>query len=183
MKTVTTDNENRKQFNPTLAMIYYWRAYADPFTSAKRSKIAERAVELMKEDGVTPEEIPEAESIRQMTYRWENPEKYPGYQEWVDEIWKSSMRNTKPWLDKVGLRRGVRDFRYWEAMQMKYANYKRKSDVTTDDKPINNTDQIANLLLDVLKDGGETGSKDTKASGGDSQARPSKGEATEDPSI
>jgi len=176
-------NKNKEQFSPTLAMVYYWRAYADPFTSAKRISISRRAVELMKEDGVSSEEIPKAESIRQMTYQWENKKKYPGYQDWVEEVWESHMRDTKPWLDKIGLRRGVRDFRYWEAMEMKYADYKRKSDVTSDNKPINDTEQIANLLLEVLKDGEEAGSKDTEESRGDGKAKSKKGKALKDSSI
>lgn len=175
-----TQKSHKKEeiFKPTLHMIYYWKAFADPYTQPNISATAVKAVEMMEIDGVP--KIPQPETLRREVYKWENKK---GYKEWSIKNWNKLMVESKPLLDKVGLRRGIRDFRYWEAMQMKYANYKRKSDVTTDDKPINNTDQIANLLLEVLKDGGGTGSKDTKASGGDSQARPSKGEATEDPSI
>lgn len=175
------NDEKVEIYKPTLAEIYYWMAYADPYTKPTRADVAKRAVELMKENGVIEKDIPDSESIRKMTYEWENK---VGYKEWVKEYWGKLMEESKPLLDKIGLQRGVKDFRYWEAMQMKYANYKRKSDVTTDDKPINNTDQIANLLMEALKDGGEAeGNKDTKEDGGNSEVESSKGEATENPNI
>lgn len=179
---MTSENEekNKNPYKPTLAEIYYWKAYADPHTKPNRADISRKAIKMMRDDGVSEKDIPEEESVRKMTYQWENKE---GYRDWVKQVWASSMEDMKPWLDKVGLRRGVRDFRYWEAMQMKYANYKRKSDITTDDKPINNTDQIANLLLNTLKDGGgKEGSKDTEK-GGDGEVKSNEGEVSSNPSI
>jgi len=164
------NSENKKPYKPTLAEVYYWRAYADPHTKPNRADISRKAIEMMKDDGVSEKDIPKEESLRKMTYQWERKD---GYKEWVKETWEAYMEDIKPWLDKVGLRRGVKDFRYWEAMQMKYANYKRKSDVTSDNKPINSTEQIANLLIEVLKDGGQSGN-DTKA--GDTETRPEEGE-------
>ena len=158
------DHKNEQPFKPTLAMTFYWMAYADPYTKPTRIDVAVKATELMKENDVIEKDIPTAESIRRMTYEWENEEKYPGYREWRDQFWDKLMRDSKSMLDKIGMQKGVQDFRYWEVMQMKYANYKRKMDMTTDDKPINNTDQIANLLTEVLKNnGGESDSnKDSK---------------------
>jgi len=164
------NSENKKPYKPTLAEVYYWRAYADPHTKPNRADISRKAIEMMKDDGVSEKDIPKEESLRKMTYQWERKD---GYKEGVKETWEAYMEDIKPWLDKVGLRRGVKDFRYWEAMQMKYANYKRKSDVTSDNKPINSTEQIANLLIEVLKDGGQSGN-DTKA--GDTETRPEEGE-------
>lgn len=164
-------NEIKKIYKPTIAEIYYWRAYADPYVGASRAAAAQKAVEMMAMDGVS--NIPLAESIRQMTYQWEQKE---GYKEWRDEFWKSLMNDSKPILDKIGLQRGAENFKYWEAMQMKYGGYKRKTDVTTDDKPINDTNQIANLLLDVLKDGGENRDKIR----GDDEAGAEEGEVPED---
>lgn len=161
-------NENKKIYKPTLAEVYYWRAYADPYVGASRATVAMKAVEMMEADGVS--KIPSAESIRQMTYQWENKE---GYREWRDEFWKELMNESRIILDKIGLQRGTENFKYWEAMQMKYGNYKRKSDVTSDNKPINSTEQIANLLTNVLKDGGQSGDN-TKA--GDTETRPEEGE-------
>lgn len=167
-------NEKEIIYKPTITEVYYWRAYADPYIGASRAAAANKAVELMAIDGI--EDIPLAESIRQMTYQWEAK---PGYKEWRDQFWKELMNESRIILDKIGIQRGTENFRYWEAMQMKYGGYKRKTDVTTDDKPINSTEQIANLLTDVLKDdGGETGN-DTKA-GGATETRSKEGEVPED---
>ena len=155
------NDKKTEPYKPTLAEIYYWRAYADPYTKPNRADVAREAVRLMIENGVSESDIPDADSIRKMTYEWESK---PGYKEWALNYWNDLMNNSKQLLDKIGIQRGVKDFRYWEVMQMKYANYKRKMDMTTDDKPINNTDQIANLLMEVLKNnGGESDSnKDSK---------------------
>lgn len=172
-------NEKEIIYKPTITEIYYWRAFADPYIGASRAAAANKAVELMAIDGI--KDIPLAESIRQMTYQWEEK---PGYKEWRDSFWKDLMGENRIILDKIGIQRGTENFKYWEAMQMKYGGFKRKTDFTTDNKPINNTDQIANLLMEVLKDGGEPkGSEDTKERGGDSQAESSEGEATENTCI
>ncbi len=171
-------NEKEIIYKPTITEVYYWRAYADPYIGASRAAAANKAVEMMAMDGI--KDIPLAESIRQMTYQWEAKE---GYKEWRDSFWKELMGETRIILDKIGIQRGTENFRYWEAMQMKYGGFKRKADFTTDDKPINNTDQIANLLLNTLKDGGgKEGSKDTEK-GGDGEVKSNEGEVSSNPSI
>lgn len=171
-------NEKEIIYKPTITEIYYWRAYADPFIGASRAAAANKAVELMAIDGL--ENIPLAESIRQMTYQWEEKE---GYKEWRDSFWKDLMGENRIILDKIGIQRGTENFKYWEAMQMKYGGFKRKADFTTDDKPINNTDNIANLLMEAYKNGGATeGATDTEKDG-DGEAKPGDGEPTQDPSI
>ena len=42
------------------------------------------------------------------------------------------------------------DFRYWEAMQKKYMDFKTKVDITTNDKEILPTTEIANMLGKIL---------------------------------
>ena len=171
-------NEKEIIYKPTITEIYYWRAYADPYIGASRAAAANKAVELMAIDGL--KDIPLAESIRQMTYQWEEKE---GYKEWRDSFWKDLMNENRIILDKIGIQRGTENFRYWEAMQMKYGGFKRKADFTTDDKPINNTDNIANLLMEAYKNGGAKGGATDTEKGGDSEAKPGDGEPTQDPSI
>jgi hypothetical protein len=107
-------------------MQYYWRAFADPYTEPTKADTARKAVEMMKEDGVT-KNIPEAESIRRMTYKWWNKE---GYEEWQAEYWKELMKDKVAWLDKIGMLESRKDFRYWEALQMKFADFKRKQETS-----------------------------------------------------
>lgn len=163
-------HENKKIFKPTPQMIYYWNAFADPYTKPNISDTAVKAVEMMQLDGVP--KIPTAETLRREVYKWENRE---GYKEWSIAYWDKLMGESKPLLDKIGLRRGVKDFRYWEAMQMKYANYKRRSDLTTDNKPINDTTQIANLLTKVLEDDDETTGGENKGTGSNNKTSTKEG--------
>lgn len=120
-----------KTFKPDKAMIYYWIAYSMPDVKPEVTDAAKRAIELMKQDGVT--EIDNWETLRQYTYRWD---KIEGYREWRDKFWDELMRDGQQFLDKVGIMKSVKDFRYWEAMQMKYANFRRKEDVTSDNEKI-----------------------------------------------
>lgn len=140
-------NEKPKIFKPTLAMIYYWKAYADPYTKANKSDCARRAVELMQEDGIPADRIPKSESIRQMVWQWEDKDEKEntGYCAWRDEFWKKLMRDSEKLLDKIGIQKSPADFRYWEVMQMKWGNFSRKQD---------NTNTNINLE-DVLKSFGE----------------------------
>lgn len=147
------NHENRKPFKPTLAMLYFWRAYADPYVSADYAKAAQKAVELMAEDGVSPERIPQAESIRRMVYAWDNPDEYSRteeYKEWKKVYWTKLMKAEEARLDKMGMQRAPKDFRYWEAMQKKYMDFKTKVDITTNDKEILPTTEIANMLGKIL---------------------------------
>lgn len=51
---------------------------------------------------------------------------------WFNKEWETAMSKQVSWLDKVGLMKSPKDFRYWEAMQMKFGKYSRaeKSDNT-----------------------------------------------------
>lgn len=119
------NNENKDLYKPKITQIYYWKAYADPYSKPTIADVSRRAVEMMIEDGIGEEQIPKAESIRQMVYQWE---KENGYKEWRDKYWNQLMSEARIILDKVGLQRGVKDFRYWEAMQMKFGNFSRRQD-------------------------------------------------------
>lgn len=162
-------HKSKKPFKPTLAMIYFWKAYADPMTKADLVVVSKKAVEMMREDGVTEKDIPEAESIRRMTYKWEKEDypEYERYQEWKQGYWTSLMKSQEALLDKIGIQRAVKDFRYWKGMQEKYMGLKKKIDITTNDKDVMGTEDIAKLLQETLRDG-NTGA----------EARPEKGEVS-----
>ena len=67
------------------------------------------------------------------------------------------MRDGQQFLDKVGIMKSVKDFRYWEAMQMKYANFRRKEDVTS------NNEKIDTVVVKFIesKDGISDGSNES----------------------
>lgn len=41
------------------------------------------------------------------------------------------MKDMEPYLDNIGLKKAVKDYKYWEAMQMKYLNFTRKEEQKT----------------------------------------------------
>lgn len=60
-------------------------------------------------------------------YKWFADDEFVN---WFNEQWDIAMAKTKPYLDNVGLKKAVSDFRYWEAMQMKYHKFKRQEEST-----------------------------------------------------
>lgn len=164
-----TKDKNKTPFKPTLSMLYYWKAYADPTTKPQRSDVAIRAVQMMQENGIAEKDIPEAETIRKQSYQWEKPDygNKEYYDEWFRGYWASLMKSQEALLDKIGIQRAVKDFKYWKGMQEKYMGLKKKIDITTNDKDVMGTEDIAKLLQETLRDG-NTGA----------EARPEKGEVS-----
>lgn len=56
--------------------------------------------------------------------------------EWFNKEWQQYMERSIPYLDTVGLRKAVKDYRYWEGMQMKYGKFSKKADITSGEEPI-----------------------------------------------
>ena len=64
-----------------------------------------------------------AEIDRGTYYNWfDNPQ----FVEWFNKEWELAMAKQVSWLDRVGLQKSVKDFRYWEALQMKYGKFSRR---------------------------------------------------------
>lgn len=144
-----------KTFIPDKAMVYFWIAYSMPDVKPEVTDASKKAIELMQQDGVT--EVENWETLRQYTYRWD---KIEGYREWRDKFWDELMRGGQQFLDKVGIMKSVKDFRYWEAMQMKYANFRRKEDITTDNEKI---DSITVKFVEGRNETGDTSNESIEA--------------------
>lgn len=41
----------------------------------------------------------------------------PEFVEWFNKEWNRALKDKGSWLDRVGLQKSVKDYRYWEAMQ------------------------------------------------------------------
>lgn len=78
-------------------------------------------------------ECKEAGIDRGTYYDWM---KNPDFVEWFNNAWKESQKKLESWLDKVGYLKAMKDFRYWEALQMKYHKYSRKNDLTSEGEQI-----------------------------------------------
>ena len=75
----------------------------------------------------------EAGINRDTYYNWfDNPE----FVGWFNREWEVAMAKKITWLDRIGLQKSPTDFRYWEALQMKYGKFSRRNDITTDNQPI-----------------------------------------------
>lgn len=70
-------------------------------------------------------------------YRWIEDARFV---EWFNKEWELAMTKQVSWLDKVGLMKAPKDFRYWEALQMKFGKYTRaeKTDGTLEIKVTSN---------------------------------------------
>lgn len=142
-----TDGSSQKAhiFKPTERMVYYWKAFADPNIRPHVVATIERAIEMMTEDGI--EDIPSLDAYRRNFYDWESRE---GYNEWRIKNWQKLMSESETFLDKVGLIKSAKDYRYWEGMQTKYHKFKKAVDFTTDGEKIQGNSEIINLI-DELK--------------------------------
>ena len=114
-----------RKFKPTNNMIRFLQVKLDP--SVKPTITAE-----CKEAGIS----------RETYYRWfENPD----FLEWFEREFTKGMAKMIPYLDKVGMMKAVKDFRYWEAMQMKYGAYARQLEAKTNVSLDNIEEDIAEL--------------------------------------
>jgi len=83
-------------------------------------------------------------------YRWK---KDPLFMPWYMDEFKRMMGENEIYLDKVGMMKSASDFRYWEAMQMKYAGFSRKEDVrnTNVNPQIHHHMSDVNNIDDIMK--------------------------------
>lgn len=65
---------------------------------------------------------------RKTYYEWFDNEQFVT---WFNAEWERAMAKQVSWLDRVGLMKSPKDFRYWEAMQMKYGKFSKRMDVTS----------------------------------------------------
>ena len=77
---------------------------------------------------------------RTMWYEWIQ---IPGFQEWWNTETDKFMESVVGELKKIGYMKSASDFRYWEAMMMKFGDYARKGE---DKIIIKDQDKIDSLL-------------------------------------
>lgn len=97
-----------KKFKPTKQMINLLRVMLDVDVKPTITAFCEKA-------GIS----------RETYYNWFENEDFV---KWFNLEWELAMAKQVSWLDRVGLQKSVKDFRYWEAMQMKYGKFKRKEE-------------------------------------------------------
>jgi hypothetical protein len=103
---------------------------------------------------------------------WAKWQKRPGFVEWWSSEHEKFMvgNSTKAYLDNIGIERASKDFKYWQAMQMKYhgLSLKIQQDVKSDNKNLNVAIDASNLnkndllkvfdeLIEVEEDEGDLG--------------------------
>lgn len=76
---------------------------------------------------------------------WYDWNKNPEFVSWWNEEWKKGMERLEPYLDKIGLIKAMKDYRYFEAMQMKYHKFSRREEVKTESED--------KLIIDLREDG------------------------------
>lgn len=65
---------------------------------------------------------------RKTYYEWFDD---PRFVTWFNDAWTQEMERAKSYLDNIGLKKALSDYRYWEAMQMMYGKFAKKADITT----------------------------------------------------
>lgn len=83
-----------------------------------------------------------ADINRSTYYAWFDDPDFVG---WFNREWEMAMARQVSWLDRVGLQKSVKDFRYWEALQMKYGKFSRRETNT-------NVNIDANKILEEFTD-------------------------------
>jgi hypothetical protein len=64
-----------------------------------------------------------ADISRPTYYKWLEDEEFYA---WFEPERARLMKRNKAYLDNIGLKLAAKDFRYWEALQMMYGDYKRQ---------------------------------------------------------
>jgi len=123
-------NKTSQKFVPTEEMKKCLLAYAD---MSARPTIEDR----MKAVGLR----------RETWYYWCN--EIEGFVEWWKTETEKIMQRSLSELDKIAYMKAGSDYRYMELLQMKYGGFKKKQDVTSDDKPMNYTLEIIDKTEDV----------------------------------
>lgn len=104
-------NKKPTKFKPNKRQIALLRAWANP------------------EQKPTITAICETVGINRTTYYvWFSNDDFV---EWFEKEWRRAMKDMEPYLDNIGLKKAVKDYKYWEAMQMKYLNFTRKEEQKT----------------------------------------------------
>ena len=102
-------HKNQQDFVPSKSHIALLRAKLDP--TIKPTITAE-----CQEAGID----------RGTYYNWFEKDDFV---EWFNKEFSRGMGKLIPYLDKVGVMKATKDFKYWEAMQMKYGDHAYKSEV------------------------------------------------------
>lgn len=128
-------------FKPTQKQIELLKAWADPEIKPTITAVCERI-------GIS----------RPTYYEWFDNQDFVN---WWNEAWHREMANMESYLDNVGMKKLTQDFRYWEALQMKYHKYARKEEVKQDIKKTLDlsklTDEELQKLLELTNKASDTG--------------------------
>lgn len=119
-------------FKPTEKMVALLRAKLDP--TVKPTITAECA---------------EANIARKTYYEWFEREDFVT---WFNREFERGMGKLIPYLDKVGIMKATKDFKYWEAMQMKFGGYAFKSEQNNIHELKEVTQETAELYKELLRD-------------------------------
>lgn len=94
----------------------------------KPTKSQIKLITVLLDDSIEPTITATCKAIginRSTYYRWMDS---PEFVAWFNQAWDIAMARQVPWLDKIGYLKSPDDFRYWEALQMKYGKFKRKQE-------------------------------------------------------
>jgi len=115
-------------FKPNQKQIALLRAWADPKQKPTITAVCEAA-----------------NVDRSTYYRWFDNEEFVA---WFEESWAIAMKGTQHYLDLLGLKKAVKDYRYWEGMQMKYHKFARKEESKTDENQFKETMKLLKGLIE-----------------------------------
>lgn len=129
-------DKNEQKFKPTDAMVKVLQAFCDMDTAPSISARMDKA-----------------SVSRTLWYEWI---KTPGFMEWWETETTNYMQSYIGELLKIGIMKSPKDFRYWEAMMMKFGKYARKEDITSDGEKL---DGIVVKFVDSRDDKGDGGNE------------------------
>lgn len=126
------------------------------FTKFKPTKEMLKLLEAKLNVEVKPTVTAEAKYAgisRTTYYEWFKDDNFVN---WFNKEWEREQAKMGSWLDKVGYMKAPKDFRYWEAMQMKYQNFARKQEnqndnLNTDTLNVHDPGEIRKIISE-LKD-------------------------------
>ena len=137
-KTEGGQSDNVQKFIPDKAALVWLRMALRPDVQPTDTAIAEACAwtEIAAQKGKLEKELREdvkvIAEVKTATLKWVKRQqrfsKKEGYYTWFVEEFKKGMADLEPFMDKVGVMRGMKDFRYWEAMQMKHYKFTRKEE-------------------------------------------------------
>lgn len=143
-------DSKEKIFVPKKAHWLWLKHALDPTIDSTVAAICRACVAQTESEEVCNDPDKNRTAYDKWEKRWERWQDTPGFKAWWQEQWQKGMERSEWYLDKIGIKKAQSNFKYWEAMQMKFFKFARLEEKTLHAETLDEKRAAVQSLVDGL---------------------------------